>query len=145
MTALTHTDLRAFVDRYVKVQQRRDPAELATFHTEDGIVESPMYGMLVGRPAIEEAWRAFFRSFPDATFEVEQVIIEPPDLAVFAMVTATHVNEFFGLPGTNRRIDFRGARLMRMDGEMIARERRIYDFTGILVQVGVLRAKPAKP
>jgi C-1 hydroxylase len=145
MTALTHTDLRAFVDRYITVQQRRDPAELAAFHAEDGIVESPMYGTLVGRAAVEEAWRAFFRSFPDATFDVEQVIVEPPDLAVFATVTATHVNEFFGLPGTNRRIDFRGARLMRMDGDLIAQERRIYDFTGILVQVGVLRAKPAKP
>jgi predicted ester cyclase len=145
MTALTHTDLRALADRYVLAQRRRDPAELAGFHTVDGIVESPMYGTLVGRPAIEEAWRAFFRSFPDATFEVEEVIIEPPDMAVFATVMATHVNEFFGLPGTNRRIDFRGARLLRMEGDLIARERRIYDFTGILVQVGVLRAKPAKP
>ena len=145
MATITHADLRAVVERYVKVQERRDPAELTEFHTPNGIVESPMYGTLVGRPAIEEAWRAFFKSFPDATFEIEHVIIEPPDMAVFAAVTATHVNEFFGLPGTNRRIDFRGARLMRMDGDLIARERRIYDFTGILVQVGVLRAKPAKP
>jgi len=59
-------------------------------------------------------------------------------------MSATHVNEFFGLPGTNRRIDFRGARLLHLEGDLIARERRVYDFTGILVQVGVLRAKPAK-
>jgi hypothetical protein len=32
-----------------------------------------------------------------------------------------------------------------MEGELIAHETRIYDFTGLLVQVGVLRAKPAKP
>jgi predicted ester cyclase len=103
-----------------------------------------MYGTLVGRPAIEDAYRAFFTSFPDATFEVEHVVIEPPDIAVFSAVTATHVNEFFGLPGTNRRIDFRGSRFFHMNGELIEHERRIYDFTGILVQVGVLRAKPAK-
>ena len=145
MTAMTHTDLRAFVDRYVKAQHRRDPAELATFHSVDGIVESPMYGTLVGRAAIEEAYRAFYKSFPDASFELEDMILEPPNMAVFATVTATHVNEFFGLPGTNRRIDFRGARLVQLDGDLIVRERRIYDFTGILVQVGVLRAKPAKP
>ena len=54
------------------------------------------------------------------------------------------MNEFFGLPGTNRRIDFRGSRLMQMNGELIVHERRIYDFTGLLVQMGVLRAKPAK-
>ena len=145
MATMTHADLKAVVDQYITVQQRRDPEALSRFHTPDGIAESPMYGTLVGRAAIADAWRAFFTSFPDASFDVEHVIIEPPDMAIFAAITATHVNEFFGLPGTNRRIDFRGARLFHMDGELIARERRIYDFTGILVQVGVLRAKPAKP
>jgi C-1 hydroxylase len=145
MATMTHANLRAVADRYIEAQKRRDPVELTAYHTADGIVESPMYGTLVGRAAIEEAWRAFFKSFPDATFDVEQVLVEPPDMAVFATVTATHVNDFFGLPGTNRRIDFRGVRLMRLEGDLIARERRIYDFTGILVQVGVLRAKPAKP
>lgn len=48
-------------------------------------------------------------------------------------------------PGTNRRIDFRMARSIQMDGDLILRERRVYDFTGVLVQTGVLRAKPAKP
>jgi hypothetical protein len=50
------------------------------------------------------------------------------------------------MPGTNRHIEFRMARLLEMnDHGLIARERRIYDFTGLLVQLGVLRAKPAKP
>jgi predicted ester cyclase len=144
MSTITHVDLRGVIDRFLTVQDRRDPVELAQFHAIDGTVESPMYGTLVGRPAIEDAYRAFFTSFPDATFHVEDIVIEPPDIAVFSTVTATHVNEFFGLPGTNRRIDFRGSRLFRMNGDLIARDRRIYDFTGILVQVGVLRAKPAK-
>jgi steroid delta-isomerase-like uncharacterized protein len=145
MTTMTRTDLQAVVDRYIQAQQRRSPKELASFHAEHGVVESPMYGTLVGRAAIEEAYRSFYTSFPDAAFSVEEIVIEPPELAVFATVTATHVNEFFGLPGTNRRIDFRGARLLHLEGDLIVRERRVYDFTGILVQVGVLRAKPAKP
>ena len=61
-------------------------------------------------------------------------------------LSATHVNEFFGMPGTNRHIEFRMARLIEMDDQgLIKNERRIYDFTGLLVQVGILRAKPAKP
>ena len=104
-----------------------------------------MYGTRVGRKAIEEAYRAFWTSFPDATYELEAIVIEPPHMAAFTTVTATHMNDFFGLPGTKRRIEIRGSRLLRMDGELIMHERRIYDFTGVLVQVGVLRAKPAKP
>jgi len=145
MATITHADLRAVVERFMLCQRRRDPAALAELYALDGTAESPMYGTLVGRDAIEEAYASFFTSFPDATAEVDSMVIEPPHLAIFSTFTATHVNEFFGLPGTGRRIDFRGARWLQMEGDLIKHERRIYDFTGILVQVGVLRAKPAKP
>jgi predicted ester cyclase len=83
---------------------------------------------------------------PEAKFTVDAVVVDPPRIAIFTTVNATHVNEFFGMPGTNRHIEFRNARLMETDEDgLIARERRIYDFTGLLVQIGVLRAKPAKP
>jgi len=105
-----------------------------------------MYATLRGRKAIEDAYRAFFTSFPDATIDVENIIVDPPYVVVFTTVTATHQNDFFGLPGTNRHVDFRMSRLMKMnDYGLIEHERRIYDFTGLLVQIGVLRAKPAKP
>ena len=90
--------------------------------------------------------RAFFTSFPDATLEADAIIIDPPRGATFTTVNATHKNDFFGMPGTNRRIEFRNARLVLWDEQgLIVHERRIYDFTGLLVQLGVLRAKPAKP
>src|SRR5262249_23890640 len=105
----------------------------------------PMYGVRTGREAIQESYRAFFTSFPDVTSSIDAIVIEPPRIAAFTTLSATHVNEFFGLPGTNRRIEIRMSRLIEMAGDLIARERRIYDFTGLLVQVGVLRARPAKP
>ena len=41
------------------------------------------------------------------------------------------MNDFFGLPGTNRHIEFRNARLLKMNEDgLIKHERRIYDFTG---------------
>jgi steroid delta-isomerase-like uncharacterized protein len=123
---------------------RRDPVALAAYHALEGIVESPMYQMRHGRKEIEDAYRAFFTSFPDATQTVESLIIDPPQVAAFSTIAGTHVNEWFGLPGTNRRIEIRHARLLQMDEDgLIAHERRIYDFTGLLVKVGVLRAKPA--
>src|SRR5439155_924826 len=79
----------------------------------------------------------------DAT--VPCVVIDPPQVAVFMTVHATHVNEFFGVPGTHRRVEITSSRLMRLESGLITHERRTYDFTGLLVQVGVLRAKPFKP
>jgi steroid delta-isomerase-like uncharacterized protein len=143
---MTREELQGIVERYLGAWTRRDPAGIAQYYASNGVAESPIYATLRGRKAIDDAFRAFFTSFPDATFEIDAILVDPPRVAIFTTVNATHVNEFFGLPGTNRHIEFRNARLMAVDDlGLIAHERRIYDFTGLLVQIGVLRARPAKP
>ena len=105
-----------------------------------------MYGTRRGRTEIEEAYRAFFKSFPDAHMDREAILIDPPNVAIFITVGGSHGAELFGLPGSNKHIDIRSARFMQFDAAgAIVHERRIYDFTGVLLQLGVLRAKPAKP
>jgi steroid delta-isomerase-like uncharacterized protein len=146
MAVVARAELQAIVERFAETWQRRDPTGLAQHHAPEGVAESPMYATLRGRKAIEDAYRAFFTSFPDATIIVENIVVDSPYVVMFHTCNATHQNDFFGLPGTNRHVEFRVARLMKMnDGGLIEHERRIYDFTGLLVQIGVLRAKPAKP
>ena len=142
---LARAELQAVSDRLQDAFTRRDPVALAACYTPDGVAESPMFATLRGRKAIEEAQRAFFTSFPDATMTVDATVIDPPYVAVFATMHATHGDEFFGLPATGRQFEVRASRLLKIEGDLIAHETRIYDFTGLLVQVGVLRAKPAKP
>jgi predicted ester cyclase len=45
------------------------------------------------------------------------------------------------MPGTGRRIETSGAFILTLENGRIAAERRVYDFTGFLVQLGVLKAK----
>jgi hypothetical protein len=52
------------------------------------------------------------------------------------------VGRFLGLEGTGRRLEVRGVMLADMEDGLIAHEQRIYDFAGLLMQVGVLRGKP---
>jgi steroid delta-isomerase-like uncharacterized protein len=146
MASVTRVDLEAIVERQLEAFQRHDIAALVSFHAPDGVVESPMYGTRRGLGEIEEAYRAFFKSFPDAQMVIESTLVDPPCVAGLMDVGATHTDEFFGLPGTSKHIDIRMARFIQFDAAgLIAHERRIYDFTGVLLQVGVLRAKPAKP
>jgi steroid delta-isomerase-like uncharacterized protein len=143
---LTRDDLQAIVERHLDTWRRHDVAALADFHSADGVVESPMYGTRRGRSEIEEAYRAFFTSFPDAQMDREAILIDPPNAAIFITVGGTHHNDFFGLQGTNKHIDIRSARFMQFNGAgAIVHEQRIYDFTAVLLQLGVLRAKPGKP
>jgi predicted ester cyclase len=51
--------------------------------------------------------------------------------------------EFCGLAPTGKRFEVRCAFLFFLKDNKIAREIRIYDFTGLLLQLGVLSAKPA--
>ena len=46
-------------------------------------------------------------------------------------------------PGSGRRVQFDCVLILDIDNGLITHERRIYDFTGVLIQLGVLRGKPA--
>ncbi len=145
MGGMNRADLEAFVERHVAAFNRHDPAALAAQHTAEGVVESPMFATLRGRAAIEESHRLFLSSFPDAALTLDTLVIDPPRVAIFLTLRATHAGDFFGIAGTYKRFDVPMARIVTMEDGLIGHERRIYDFTGLLVQVGVLRAKPAKP
>jgi len=143
---LTRADLELVAQKNLDAWQRHDVAALLAYHTPDAIVESPMYGTRRGRAELEESYRALFKSFPDMTISSEGLLIDPPQIAIFTKFGGTHMDDFFGLPGTSRHIDMRAVLWVKVDERgLITHERRIYDFTGLLLQVGVLRAKPAKP
>ena len=63
--------------------------------------------------------------------------------AIAGAVSGAHVGALFGLEPTGRPFRFSVVLLFECQGGLIIRERRIYDFTGLLVQIGVLKAKPA--
>jgi len=143
---MTREELLVITERYLDAWRRHDPVAIAQYHALNAVAESPIYATLRGRKAIEDAARSFISSFPDATLTVDTTLVDSPRVTVFTTINATHANEFFGMPGTNRRIEFRNAWLLEIDEDgLVAYERRIYDFTGLLVQVGILRARPAKP
>ena len=78
---------------------------LASDHAPDGVVESPMFATVQGRSAIEASWRTLFTAFPDLQITIDAVLIDPPRVALFSTAQATHVNEFFGIPGTHKRFE----------------------------------------
>ena len=142
---MTRAELQAFTDRFIDAMNRHDPEALTALYSVDATIESPMFATLHGRAAIEDSFHNWFKIFPDVVFAVEDVLIDPPCVSVTTRNTATHRGELFGLPPTHRRAEFVTTRIIRYEGGLIANERRIYDFTGLLVQLGVLRARPAKP
>lgn len=139
---MTRPEIVAFFDEWEKAWASKDPDRLAACYAVEGKVSSPMFKQVSGRVAIAESYYRLFEMFPDWTLTNEDLLIDGDRVARAFQATATHRGEFMGLPGTGRKFQIQGVRLFRMGGGLIQEERRLYDFTNFLIQIGVLRSKP---
>jgi steroid delta-isomerase-like uncharacterized protein len=141
---MTREEIVAFFGSREQAWRSRDADALGLFHAENGTLESPIFGHRRGRQAIAESYRTLFSIFPDWDFQGEPLVIDGDRVVEPFTVNATHVGTFMGLDGTNRKFKIQGVRLFTMANGLVQHERRIYDFTGLLIQIGILRGKPAK-
>jgi uncharacterized protein (TIGR02246 family) len=140
--AATRDEMLALMQRRRAAWEAHDPAALAATHAEKGVVVSPTGGVLEGRAEIERIYRLWFSAFSNVRFVDDDVLIDGDRVAQIARVAGTHTGDFFGLPPTGRQVEVQVALVMKIADGAVVEERRIYDFTGVLVQVGVLKAKP---
>lgn len=139
---MTRDDILSLVQRRHDAWNAHDAAALAATHAEQGVVVSPTGGVLEGRADIERVYHLWFSAFPDIGYSIDDTVIDGDRVVEIARLSGTHAGDFFGLPPTGRHVEVQVAVAMRIEDGLVAEERRIYDFTGVLIQVGVLKAKP---
>ncbi len=140
---MTRDEIHAFFTRRLANWQKLDAEALAGDYTEDATVDSPLAGgAATGRDAIEKLYVTYFAAFPDFKLEQELLLVDGDDVAQLVRVTGTDSGGFMGMAPTGRKITFRCGLFHTFRDGLIARERRVYDFTGLLIQVGLLKAKP---
>jgi steroid delta-isomerase-like uncharacterized protein len=141
---MTREDLTALFQRRADAWARRDADALAATYAENAEAESPMQGHLKGRARIREVYAEWMAAFPDIQFTSRQLLIDGDHAAEFFQMRGTHSAPFHGVSPTARRIDVSGAMFFTIgpDG-LIVHDHRVYDVTRMLVQLGMLRAKPA--
>jgi steroid delta-isomerase-like uncharacterized protein len=140
---MTREQIVAVLNTMQRSWNSRDPVGLTAAHADDGVIYSPIFGQVSGRAAIEKSYRDLFTAFADWTFEPQELIVDGLRAAQLFSVTATHTSEMFGMSATNRRFKIQGVLVFEFRDGKVAVERRVYDFTGLLIQMGVLKAKPS--
>ena len=141
---MTRNEIAALFERRLDATTRLDAALLASLHSMDGIVESPFVGGVVqGRAAIEQAYTTFFRAFADLRIWQQDLLIDGDRAGILVRMDGTNHGGLMGLPPTERSFSLSMASLCEFRDGLIARERRIYDFTGLLTQIGAVKVKPA--
>jgi predicted ester cyclase len=142
---MTRAEIERLPDEHRDGFVNRDPVALAAGHALDGTFESTATNVVRGRAAIEAVYRNWFAAFPDLMLHWDsQLIDEPSSRAMFFWtLTGTHRGPFFGIEGSGIRVSTEGAADVRFVDGAILSIRHVFDFTGLLVAAGVLKARPA--
>jgi steroid delta-isomerase-like uncharacterized protein len=129
--------------RWQDAFERRDLDGLMALYDDDATVESPMAGSISGRDALTQIHPKLFAAFPDMVTDFDPPIIDGDRVAIVGDATGQQVGAFMGLAPSSKSFRFRIVFLLELRAGKIIRDRRVYDFTGLLVQLGVLKAKPS--
>lgn len=143
---MTHDDVRSFLDRFVRAWEHQDVPALVACYADDCVVVSPIFHTINGRAQVERSYGDLFRAFAHQTVHIDDIIIsteEPVRAVIVWTVQSTHVGEIFGMPASGKHIERTLAYILTLREGHITKEVRMYDFTNMLIQLGVLRAKPA--
>jgi len=131
-----------FIERQAHWRERNADA-LAAAHHLHGVVVSPIFGTVIGRPAIAQSYRELFTVFEDWSLDGGELVLDADGdrAAQLFVVQATHIRDLFGVPATGRRFEIHGVLFFTFEEGLILREQRLYDFTGMLIQLGVIKAR----
>lgn len=141
---MKQAEIEPILTNWLEAWPHRDAAALTAAFAETSVYTSMLAGTIHGRSEIEALYRTWFTAFPDMVFKVERRVIEGDQAAVHWSQSGTHVGEFCGLAGTGRIFYLPGAFFMTFRDGRIERMHSIYDFTGLLLQIGLLKAKPVE-
>jgi predicted ester cyclase len=140
---MTRQQVEALFARRDAAVSQHDVVGISALNSEDVVVSSPMAGgTVVGRAAVDEVNRAYFSGFPDVTFTRETLVIDGDRAVWIGEVRGTDTGGFMGLTATGKPFRLPMVMVCTLKDGVIIREQRIYDFTGMLIQIGVLKAKP---
>jgi steroid delta-isomerase-like uncharacterized protein len=139
---MTRAEIAAFFDRRQIANDNLDAATLAEDYADDCIVDSPFGGTHTGRAAAKRVLQGVFDAFLDMKTHTESLVIDGDRVAQALSIEGTNIGGFMGLPASGKPFRLAAVFLYELKDRHIVRERRIYDFTGMLTQIGVLKTKP---
>jgi steroid delta-isomerase-like uncharacterized protein len=96
-------------------------------------------GEIRGADTIKGEIDYFRNAVPDLTYTVEEQVVEGDKVVSRWKASGTHEGEFFGVPGSGKRIEMTGINIDRFDesGKLIE-EWPEYDLLGAMEQMGAI-------
>jgi steroid delta-isomerase-like uncharacterized protein len=142
---MTNEEIRALVTSHLDAWTREDVPALVARYDEGCEVVSPMFRTVRGKAAVEASLRDLFKGLNQWQMTIDEILVDrDKDRAAVAMtVQAVQSGEMFGFPASGRRFEVNVVHIFHLADGRITYEKRLYDFSGLLMQLGILKAKTA--
>jgi len=140
---MTREEIQALVDRFVQAWAAEDIEALLACYDEQAELTSPLLHTQRGIEAIEHVHQDLFLAFADVMTEVHDVVIDTVAQRAVLVITihATQRGDFQGFPASGRKMANQSAFVFHFKDDRIISERRLYDYGGFLMQLGILKAR----
>jgi steroid delta-isomerase-like uncharacterized protein len=140
---MTYDEIQSLVERFARAWAAEDLEALLECYDAHAELISPLLHTVRGIEAIERAHQNLFLAFADGAVDVHDVVIDVDKQRAVLVFTinATHRGEFLGVPASGRRTATSSAFVFHVKDGRIISERRVYDYAGFLMQLGILKAK----
>jgi steroid delta-isomerase-like uncharacterized protein len=95
-------------------------------------------GEIRGADTIKGEVGYFHNAFPDFFWRVDDQVAEGEKVTTRYTLGGTHQGEFFGVPGSGRRVEISGINIDRFEGGKLVEEWASYDLLGGMRQIGAI-------
>ena len=129
---------KAIIARYVYATNVNDFDSFDGYVAEDYVEHNPIPGQQPGREGLKEAYKIFAGPFPDAYFVFKDLICEGEYVFGRGEISGTHEGEFFGIPGSGKKVHWTGTRLFRVQDLKVTDGWFNVDMVGLLQQMGAI-------
>jgi hypothetical protein len=131
---MTHDEITAFFENRLQAYRARDVAALVAGYAEDCVLESPGSGTTTGRAGVQRSFERLFAAISDWEIQVDDRIVMGDQVVQTATVSGTdHGGWFRGQP-SGKPFHTRVTLFFVIRNSLILHERRVYDFSGILLK-----------
>ena len=140
--SLSKDAILALFARRQEAYDNLDAATLAADYADDAVIDSPISGRH-GKAEVLRGLEAVFDAFVDMKVTPTSLIVDPPRVAQIVTIEGSNLGGLLGMRPNGRPFRISAAFFYELRGDRIVFEQRIYDFTGLLVQVGARQARRA--
>jgi steroid delta-isomerase-like uncharacterized protein len=129
---------KALLNRVWEMWNKGDFEAWKQMHADDYAYYSPSNSTKpMSKEETIEMGKAFFKSFPDATTSIEELIAVRDVVITRWVLRGTHKGEFSGIGATGNKVENSGIMITRIENGKVVEDKEDYDVLGMMTQLGM--------